>query len=80
PVLTHIDKNLKKQIDERERLFLLYESEGKISDIVHDPSQQAPRLSTTDPNCIDHYGFIHEQPTKSLSINERKQIHQEIKR
>ncbi|CAF5074782.1 unnamed protein product, partial [Rotaria socialis] len=39
PVLTHIDKNLKKQIDERERLFLLYESEGKISDIVHDPSQ-----------------------------------------
>ncbi|CAM4743721.1 unnamed protein product [Rotaria magnacalcarata] len=80
PVLTHVDKNLKKQIDERERLFLLYESEGKISDVVQDPSQQAPRLSTTDPNCIDHYGFIHEQPTKSLALNERKQIHQEIKR
>ncbi|CAF4403814.1 unnamed protein product [Rotaria sp. Silwood2] len=81
PILTHIDKNLKKQIDEREKLFLLYENEGKLSDLIHDTNQQqTPRLSTTDPNCIDHYGFIHDQPIKSLTINERKQIQQEIKR
>lgn len=81
PVLTHVDKNLKKQIDEREKLFLLYENEGKLSDIVHDPSQQqSPRLSTTDPDCIDHYGFIHDHPIKALSVNERKQIQQELKR
>jgi hypothetical protein len=80
PVLTHIDKNLKKLLDEREKLFLLYENEGKVSDGTHDSNQQPPRLSTTDPNCIDHYGFIHDQPIKILSINERKQIQQEIKR
>ncbi|CAF0916664.1 unnamed protein product [Rotaria sp. Silwood1] len=81
PILTHIDKNLKKQIDEREKLFLLYENEGKLSDIIYDTNQQqTPRLSTTDPNSIDHYGFIRDQPIKSLTINERKQIQQEIKR
>jgi hypothetical protein len=81
PVLTHIDKNLKKQFDEREKLFLLYEYEGKIPELINDPSQlQSPRLSTTDPNSIDHYGFIHDQPIKALTINERKQIQQEVKR
>lgn len=80
PILTHIDKNAKKPVDEREKLFLLYESEGKSSDLNHDISQQTPRLSTTDPNLIDHYGFIHDQPIKSLTINERKQMQQEIKR
>ncbi|CAF0990370.1 unnamed protein product [Adineta steineri] len=81
PVLTHIDKNLKKQLDEREKLFLLYEHEGKIPELITDISHlQSPRLSTTDPNSIDHYGFIHDKPIKSLSINDRKQIQQEIKR
>lgn len=81
PILTHIDKNLKKIIDEREKLFLLYENEGKIPELINDISHlQSPRLSTTDPNSIDHYGFIHEQPIKTISINERKQIQQELKR
>jgi len=81
PILTHIDKNPKRSIDEREKLFLLYENEGKIPLLISDPSQlQSPRLSTTDPNLIDHYGFIHDQPIKHLSIDERKQIQQEIKR
>ncbi|UJR30660.1 hypothetical protein I4U23_018184 [Adineta vaga] len=81
PVLTHVDKIPKKQLDEREKLFLLYEHEGKLPDLIPDPSHlQSPRLSTTDPNAIDHYGFIHDQPTKSLTINEKKQIQQEIKR
>lgn len=80
PVLAHVDKNFKKLLDERERLFLLYENEGKLADVVHDSSQQVQRLSTTDPNCIDHYGFIHEQPTKSLTIKQSKEIQQEIKR
>jgi hypothetical protein len=83
PILSPIDKNVKKQLDEREKLFLLYESEGKLSELISDASQQhqqIPRLSTTDINCIDHYGFIHDQPVKSPSINERKQLQQEIKR
>ena len=80
PILTHIDKNVKKQIDEREKLFLLYENEGKVPELINEISQQPPRLSATDPNTIDHYGFIHDQPTKLLTINERKQMQQEIKR
>ena len=81
PLLTHIDKASRKQLDEREKLFLLYEHEGKLPDLIPDASHlQSPRLSTTDPNAIDHYGFIHEQPIKSLTINERKQIQQEVKR
>ena len=81
PILIHVDKDTKKQIDEREKLFLLYETEGKILELNRDANQQQPpRLSTVDPNSIDHYGFIHEQPIKSMTINERKQIQQEIKR
>jgi hypothetical protein len=81
PVLSPIERNPKKTYDEREKLFLLYEHEGKIPELITDPSQlHSPRLSTTDPNLIDHYGFIHDQPIKSLSINERKQIQQELKR
>ncbi|CAF0996401.1 unnamed protein product [Adineta ricciae] len=81
PVLTHIDKAARKQLDEREKLFLLYEHEGKLPDLIPDVSHlQSPRLSTTDPNAIDHYGFIHEQPIKAMTINEKKQIQQEIKR
>lgn len=81
PVLSPIDRTAKKPIDEREKLFLLYEHEGKLPDLITDPSQlQSPRLSTTDPNSIDHYGFIHDQPIKAISINERKQIQQELKR
>lgn len=81
PVLSPIDRTAKKPLDEREKLFLLYEHEGKLPDLITDPSQlQSPRLSTTDPNSIDHYGFIHDQPIKTISINERKQIQQELKR
>lgn len=81
PVLSPVDRLAKKPIDEREKLFLLYENEGKIPELITDPSQlQSPRLSTTDPNSIDHYGFIHDQPIKTITINERKQIQLELKR
>lgn len=82
PVLNPIDKSShRKPIDEREKLFLLYESQGQLSEYVTDPSQlQSPRLSTTDPNTIDHHGFIHDQPVKGLSLFEKKQMQQEIKR
>ena len=83
PILSPVDRNLKKLLDEREKYFLLYESEGKLSELIVDASQQQqqiPRLSTIDPNCIDHHGFIHDQPMKSFSINERKQLQQDVKR
>ena len=84
PHLTPIDKSTRKPLDEREKLFLLYEYEGKVPESINDPSlqqqQNVPRLSTTDPNCIDHYGFIHDQPVKNFTVSERKQFQQELKR
>lgn len=81
PVLNPIDKPAKKPIDEREKLFLLYEHQGQLPEYITDPSQlQSPRLSTTDPNTIDHHGFIHDHPVKHLSLFDKKQMQQEIKR
>lgn len=74
------EKIKKKSIDERDRLFTLYENDGRIGDVVIDSAQEPMRLSLTDPNSIDQYGFIHDQPLKPLTINERKQLQQEVKR
>ncbi|CAF1211143.1 unnamed protein product, partial [Didymodactylos carnosus] len=86
PSLTKVNKPastvIAKQNDEREKLFLLYESSGTTAgdDSAAAANMQSQRLSDVDTNCIDHYGFIHEKPLTTMSVNERKQIQNEIKR
>ncbi|CAF0742723.1 unnamed protein product [Didymodactylos carnosus] len=86
PSLLKVNKSttpqVAKQNDEREKLFLLYESGGTIigDDSAALANMQHQRLSDTDTNCIDHYGFIHEKPLTTIPVNERKQIHMERKR